>query len=736
MDATTLLQHRDFMLRVARAMLRDEADVEDVVQESYVAALQSAPPRTGRVRPWLGGITRNLARNLKRSEGRRRAREQRVARPEGVEGTADRLRWQQRVVEAVLALDAPYRDVILLRFYEELPPREVAARLDLPVNTVRTQTRRAIEQLRGVFDRKYGGRAAWSAAIGSLFFAKAASASKLLVAVLLLAVTGVTGALWHSSRREESVPTRRDEAAAIDTRDESRSTEHPKTATESATRKRPTHYRGRIFPFGDGVDTPLAGATVHLQKFSDPWRHPVRYGWLATTTTDAEGRFSIPWKPDWKFDNDKDRSGFLLYVVHERRWSDPIYADPDGFAGGGGFVARVEMQDNPRFEFANGFGGSGIAGARVTLFEAPQPGTIELGPEMGSATTDSKGYARPEWPSWCSKAVIRVQRPNGDSLQWSMELQQARGYDPYDISLGADDVATVRMKVVERNGSPAAGVRVAVRGNWAPDGITGGPYVRVALGAERVPLVGVTDRDGVATFRFPADRARQGIYLPYRMTAYREQDGLPQLIEWIPDQSTEQEVLGARTGNTLPLLQFGVTGRRRGFFAVRSHDPFIELEVYWRRGDGGLRSLGVRREFRIDQFSFCRLVNGGLGPLRGRGEVGFITRNRDRIAWARLDEAQLASCLSGESVVEPCSVQPPMQFTLRVPEGHPANKVVLEAIGVPYVMGGGVLPGSEQTLVLPAIPGKWRIRFGRDLKQSVIFDPRKDSPFTLPLPRD
>ena len=723
MDATTLLQHRDFMLRVARAMLRDEADVEDVVQDSYVAALQSAPPRTGRVRPWLGGITRNLARNLNRSEGRRRAREERVARPEGVEESADRLRWQQRVVEAVLALEPPYRDVIVLRYLEELPPREVATRLDVPVNTVRTRTRRAVEQLRGVFDNQYGGRAAWSAAIGGLFFAKAASASKLLVAALLVAVTGATGALWHSSTRSEQVPTRRAESVASDGREESARTKTvAEAAAESAKRSRPTHFRGRIFPFGTGLKAPLADATVHLQ-------HASRRTWLATTKTDAEGRFTIAWKSNWKILSERDYNQYLLYVVHDKRWSDPIYVHPDGF--GDGYVARVVLEDNPRFQFVVGAGKRGIAGACVTLHRPPGYASIELGGVIGSAMTDREGFARPEWPSWVDEAVIRVERPGGDTLQWSMALQQARTYDPYDVALDGDDLATVRIQVVDRKGNPAANVRVRADGSWAPDGVSNGPYLRIAHGAEQVPLIGVTDRQGVATFRFPADRAREGIYLPHRMIAYRDHDGLPQFVEWVWNQRTDQEVEGARTGNTLRLLQFGVTGRERAVFALRGNDPQRELYVY-QRGPGGVvhcRELGSL--MRIGDFTFCRLLDGG------RGEIGILTHLDDeRIGWARLDEAQFARCVSGEAVVEPCAPKQSIEFTIRYPKGHPSDEAWLEAVDVPFSIGSSVSPGDEEHFLLPNIPGKWRVRFGRESTKSVLFDPRKDSPYTLPFPPD
>jgi RNA polymerase sigma factor (sigma-70 family) len=90
---------------------------------------------------------RNLAIKRLRGDRRRVRREETVARPEGVPSDADvleRERLRRGVVDAVLALPEPYRATLLLRYFEDLPPREIARRTGVPVETVRTRTRRAI----------------------------------------------------------------------------------------------------------------------------------------------------------------------------------------------------------------------------------------------------------------------------------------------------------------------------------------------------------------------------------------------------------------------------------------------------------------------------------------------------------------------------------------------------------------------------------------------------------------
>ena len=52
---------------------------------------------------------------------------------------------RQRVLAAVEALHEPYRTVVRLRSYDDLAPTEIAARLRVPHETVRTQLKRGLQ---------------------------------------------------------------------------------------------------------------------------------------------------------------------------------------------------------------------------------------------------------------------------------------------------------------------------------------------------------------------------------------------------------------------------------------------------------------------------------------------------------------------------------------------------------------------------------------------------------------
>ena len=163
-----LLAHGDFARSLARALLFDEHRADDVVQQAWLAALQRRPLHAGAARAWLATVIRRLAGRSIREEGRRFRREQATARPDVVpsaEEIAERENLRRRVLEAVLALEEPYRSTVLARFYESLTPSQVARGLGVPEATVRTRLRRALERLRETLDREFGDRRSWGLAL-------------------------------------------------------------------------------------------------------------------------------------------------------------------------------------------------------------------------------------------------------------------------------------------------------------------------------------------------------------------------------------------------------------------------------------------------------------------------------------------------------------------------------------------------------------------------------------------
>ena len=165
--AESLLEHREFVRRLAQSLARDEHAAQDLVQETWLEALRRPPHSTSKLRAWLASVVRTRARNKARGEARRTSSEQAAAREEADRSEhrlRERFAMQHKVVEAVLALREPYKTVVLLRYYEGLSPSAIAARRGAPSGTVRAQLTRAHELLRERLDAEFGGeRAAWSA---------------------------------------------------------------------------------------------------------------------------------------------------------------------------------------------------------------------------------------------------------------------------------------------------------------------------------------------------------------------------------------------------------------------------------------------------------------------------------------------------------------------------------------------------------------------------------------------
>src|SRR5262245_5656709 len=164
-----LLAHEPFVRGLARRLLQDESQADDLLQETWLAALRRPPTEQGSLRTWVARVSYNLAVEQHRVRERRRRREREVARAEAVPSAAQILEHRascERLVHVVLSLAEPYRTAVLLRYYESLSPPELARRLGVPLETVRTRLKRGLQLLRARLDaNSSSGRRGWSVAL-------------------------------------------------------------------------------------------------------------------------------------------------------------------------------------------------------------------------------------------------------------------------------------------------------------------------------------------------------------------------------------------------------------------------------------------------------------------------------------------------------------------------------------------------------------------------------------------
>jgi len=151
-----------WLLGVAQAMLSDQDEAEEVVQEALTIAWRRVDlldRESGRLMPWLFRVTRNRAIDRLRARRRRAEKtrllqafgglgESRTAAVEPNEAALPGWHVHEAVHAALAELPADRREVVRLAYFEGLRQSEIAERLGIPLGTVKTRLRLAFDQLR------------------------------------------------------------------------------------------------------------------------------------------------------------------------------------------------------------------------------------------------------------------------------------------------------------------------------------------------------------------------------------------------------------------------------------------------------------------------------------------------------------------------------------------------------------------------------------------------------------
>lgn len=311
-----------WLRRLAHHLVRDEAERDDVVQEAWLEALKkSSRPRA--LRPWMFGLVRNVARMRLRAESRRRRHEGAAPMadaPAAPDELVERVEVERRVVAALMEIDEPYRSALLLRYYDELEPSDIARRLGVPASTVRWRIKEALDRLRVRLDREFGGdRRRWGLALIPTAALSRSGAGKLVAVTvggllvmkaamkIAAAVVFAVMLFWGGSRlwRAHVAPT---DVARTPAGTPWRGVVGPRgaVAAKDATLEGVTiplwfgqrgapirRIAGRV-TFGDA---PVAGATVELASaLSDAGLLPV-----IMRRTDPDGRFDFGSQPPARY---------------------------------------------------------------------------------------------------------------------------------------------------------------------------------------------------------------------------------------------------------------------------------------------------------------------------------------------------------------------------------------------------------------------------------------------------
>ncbi len=157
-----MLRYQEAAFRAAFLVLRDAGEAEDAAQEGLIKAYRAL----GRFkpgyafRPWLLRIVINQALTMAKGRKRRAVMAEKLMMQEApspysidetvIDAERARLLWS-----ALEALHEQERVVVYLRYFLELPERELAEYLGCAPGTVKSRLHRALARLREVIVRRY-----------------------------------------------------------------------------------------------------------------------------------------------------------------------------------------------------------------------------------------------------------------------------------------------------------------------------------------------------------------------------------------------------------------------------------------------------------------------------------------------------------------------------------------------------------------------------------------------------
>lgn len=526
-----LLAHAGWLRRLATGLVHDSGEAEDLAQEVFLIAARERPADLKHPRAWLAAVARKLAFTQARSRARRVEREQTRPTPEPGHSPDELVAEAElghRVAQLVLELDEPYRTVLLMRYWRDLPPRKIATELERPVETIKVQLRRGVEQLRKRLDTQHGDRSTWAALLIPLASPRASTGIASGVAAWL--ALGVIGcAVWIGGgilRAGASGPAPVAVAIAPLARPG-----QEQASPAGVTLQPPAELRQQVRPEGAGATaseprTELAAAAPEeeeappLREPGSPWRGRLRkldgrslagaeltttlesstganlaalvaLGYLGdeavpaqlTTTTDRQGVFELPVREPGDVMSATDD----LHIIGWTHTADPVDGEQFDVFASETVVLVVEVHDEqgkPRTEFELTFTDS-----------CPKEVSRRLPPGIGlqctqrTLTTDQQGQLRvtlPRIPVFlelagrprqmfeieeCSLSPSRVRRTKRGPAELTspVRLDLTRVKRESNISLLVPEESTGHRRqlwgsVMHANGTPSAGAEVLLAG--------------------------------------------------------------------------------------------------------------------------------------------------------------------------------------------------------------------------------------------------------------------------------
>jgi RNA polymerase sigma-70 factor (ECF subfamily) len=453
-----LLENRAWIRGLAKSLVIDESRADDVEQQTWLSAIQNGPTYGGSPRAWLGAVVRNWARRLHRSESRRTRHELAAARPEAVsvDDLVAQAEVQRHLADALLALAEPYRATLLLRFFEDLPPREIAKRMGVPVETVKTRLKRGLAELRARLDGKYGGDGkAWGIALLPLAWkggviVKGTTKAGIAAAAVLITAASVGVWTWTRSSATTTPAPRADASVVAPAAKPVPSTPAMKPRIDAAS------VAGEVWR--RSPETPALGVVVRLESEGRA---------DANVVADARGRFRFDGLPPGtrgtvRVETDSEAvvpAAIAPLLAGESRSTGILWLAPSGSLD----VVVTTLDGRPLVDVRVDARSTGGAWPGVTVLDPAVMSASwrDLPDPAASATTDASGratlrrLARGRWMVDASKDGFISGVGGGD-------VGGPAGAPPVRVVLGPG--VELAGRVENRAGRPVAGVVVRAHG--------------------------------------------------------------------------------------------------------------------------------------------------------------------------------------------------------------------------------------------------------------------------------
>lgn len=153
-------QYSGVLFGVINKVVYDEQTAQDVLQDVFVKIwnnISQYNPQKGRLYTWMINIARNAAIDKLRSKGE--IMKTKIQTGENVVDNLERSLKTEQVTDTiglrkkVADLKPEYETIIDLAYYKGYTLDEISKTLEMPLGTVKTRMRSAIQQLRTVFSK-------------------------------------------------------------------------------------------------------------------------------------------------------------------------------------------------------------------------------------------------------------------------------------------------------------------------------------------------------------------------------------------------------------------------------------------------------------------------------------------------------------------------------------------------------------------------------------------------------